>query len=362
VKEVCKRAIKILSIFVKDFCSIVDGRLRKTYHIMTDRTDNKEAAPIDGVEEVSSKKSDEGDNSVPTKEAEKDLRELNQRWPGYSLIALCSLLNFSAISSVPSEERQKYWIMSMMFGIVTCLLCLLVLLDVRFQLFLSFFDYHKARDGYLEGYVLFSFVIWWFVGVGYITQPGGIAYVASNIYYSAWGSLFSCVYTLNEWSTEKDVLSISEITSVSMTLRSWYIHFLSACVVFSSSIQLHGSLRVFDDVEDTSFGIALSFVSVIISLFFILVHYDFFTQCSIEEGGWNELFSAIFLATVWTIGIGILTNDGGIAATMEGNQCFRDPTAIERDNCTIVLDLTDTSGASSRFEVACERLPRQVSV
>jgi hypothetical protein len=331
---------------------------------MTDPTGStEESATSEGMKEISSKKSDEDDKyHVPSQEAEKELIELTRRWPGYSLIALCSLLNFSAISSVPSEERQEYWVMSMMFGIVTFLLCVFVLLHGRFQLFLKYLDYHKSRDGYLEGYVLFSFVIWWFAGVGYITQPGGIAYVASNIYYSAWGSVFSCVYTLNDWSKEKDLLSIAEITSISMTLRSWYIHFLSACVVFSSSIQLSGSLLIFDDIEDTSFGIALSFVSLIMSLFFILVHYDFFTQCPIEEGGWTELFSAIFLATVWTIGIGVLTKDGGIAATMEGNQCYRDPTSVERDNCTIVLDLTDTSGANSRLEVACKRLPRQVSL
>jgi hypothetical protein len=331
---------------------------------MANNTESEAAVPTEVIEGVSSKKTDEGDKDVSTKEADPNVIELefHQRWPGYSLMALCSLLNLSAISSVPSEERQEYWVMSMMFGIVTCMLSLFVLLHGRFQLVLNYLDYHKAREGYLEGYILFSFVIWWFAGVGYITQPGGIAYVASNIYFSAWGSLFSCVYTLNEWSTEKDVLSIKEITSISMTLRSWYMHFLSACVVFSSSIQLYGFLVIFDDIEDTAFAIALSLVSLLMSLFFILVHYDFFTRCHVEEGGWTELFSAIFLAIVWTIGIGIFTKEGGIAATMEGNLCYQDPTSAQRGDCTIVLDLTDTSGASSRFQVACEQLPRQVSV
>jgi hypothetical protein len=150
------------------------------------------------------------------------------------------------------------------------------------------FDYSKARDGYVEGYTLLFLVIWWLAGVGYITRPGGIAYVASNIYYSSWFALFSCVYTLNLWSEEKDVLSIHELVGVSQTLKYWWIHFLSAWVVFASSVHLHTLLYDFSDVQDTLFGIILGFCSICISLFYILVHYDFFSKYKCEEGGWGE--------------------------------------------------------------------------
>ncbi|KAG7345309.1 hypothetical protein IV203_032840 [Nitzschia inconspicua] len=317
---------------------------------MVDQT-IEESAPKEERVEISSKE------SCKEKDKEKEPIEYNPRWDGYTLILFSSLLNFAAISAVPTDERKEYWIMSMAFGTTTFTLALLILVQDRLQLFVGIFHYTKARDGYLEGYCLAVSVIWWFVGVGYITKPGGIAYVASNIYYSAWVSLVSCVYTLNGWSTEKDILSIAEMTNISTTLRSWYLHFLSACVVFGSSVHLHSLLYSFDEIQDTSFGVAIGFVSLFFSLFFILVHYNFFP---LEEGGWTELFSSLFLILIWIIGVAILTADGGIAATMEGNQCYRDPTAIEKENCTIILYLTDTSGADSRFEVACEQLPRQV--
>lgn len=290
---------------------------------------------------------------------EKEPVEYNPRWVGYVLIMLAGLLNFAAISSVPGEERKEYWIMSMAFGITTFLLSLAVLVQDRYQVFVTIFHYAKARDGYLEGYVLLAFVIWWLFGAAYITRPGGIAYVASNIYYSAWVSLFSSIYTLNEWSTEKDILSIAEITGISTTLRSWYVHFLSSFVVFSACIQLHYNLYAFDEIKDTSFGIAVGFVSLVMSLFYVFVHYDFCTQCQLKEGGWSEFFASLFLILVWTIGVSIFTRDGGIAATMEGSRCYRDPT-VNGGNCTIVLYLTDTSGANSRLELDCEGLPRQV--
>jgi hypothetical protein len=316
--------------------------------------EEQEAAP------ASTKGNGGNTNKESATTEEKEPIEYNPRWDGYSVILLSSLLNFAAISSVPSEERQEYWIMSMAFGIATFFLPLFILLQDRFQLFVNQFHYSKARDGYLEGYVLGAFVIWWSVGVGYITRPGGIAYVASNIYYSSWVSLISCVYTLNEWSTEKDILSIAEITGISATLKSWYLHFLSAFVVFSSCIQLHISFHDYDDAGDTSYGISVGFVSLLVSLFFIFVHYDFFTRCELKEGGWMELIASAILVIIWIIGVSLLTSDGGVAATMEGNQCYRDPTSVEGDNCTIVLYLTDTSGANSRVELACERLPRQV--
>jgi len=156
--------------------------------------------------------------------------EYNERWMGYLSIIMCSGINFSCISIVDPHYEAH---LGVAFGALTFLIASLVLLQDRSQKLLDYFYYTKARNGYVEGGVLLFMVAWWIVGVGMITKPGGIAYQASNIYYSSWGSLVSCLYTLNLWSTEKDILSVGEITGVSCTLRSWWIHFISACVVFT---------------------------------------------------------------------------------------------------------------------------------
>jgi hypothetical protein len=74
----------------------------------------------------------------------------------------------------------------------------------------------------------------WIIGTGYITRAGGIAYVATNIYFSSWFALFSCIYTLNEWSASKDILSITELTRLSATLKSWWVLTLTSMVVRSN--------------------------------------------------------------------------------------------------------------------------------
>lgn len=197
----------------------------------------------------------------------------------------------------------------------------------------------------MEGFVLVFFVVWWIVGVGYMTRPGGIAYTVSNIYFSSWLSVIACVYTLNEWSDSKDILSIAEITSVSFTLRYWWIHFVAAFVVFVSSCNLEVQLEnmITDDFmgekREARFAISMGLLSLIFSSSFILVHYDFIT--CIEEGGWIELLSTLLLIFMWIIALSIFTNDGGIAATSSGFDCvdkliedIPDITSIH--NCTVI--------------------------
>lgn len=119
----------------------------------------------------------------------------------------------------------------MAFGVVTFTLSVLILIQDRSQKCLETFHFTKAREGYFEGGTLATFVAWWIVGAAYNTRAGGIAYVASNIYYSSWLALGSCIYTLNQWSASKDILSIAELTSLSATLKSWWVLFLSSLVV-----------------------------------------------------------------------------------------------------------------------------------
>lgn len=142
--------------------------------------------------------------------------------------------------------------------------------------------------------------------VAILTRPGGLAYHATNIYFSSWLALISCVYTLNQWSSSKDIISIQELTGLSATLKSWYFLFLASLVCFGSSISMNIYFSGRGELHkgETAFSIALSLFSVSVSLFFILVQYKFFTDCCgwVKQGGWLELSLAFFMILCWTIG------------------------------------------------------------
>ena len=169
---------------------------------------------------------------------DQDRIEYNPRWIGYLCIIMFSGINFVSISNVSSELRRPNLASSIPFGVLTFVIASLVLIQDRCRTDSGRFNYTTSKNGFVEGVTLLFCVMWWIVGVAYITRPGGIAYTVSNIYYSAWLTIFSCVYTLNEWSDSKDILSIEEIISVSFTLRYWWIHFTAAFVVFISSCSL----------------------------------------------------------------------------------------------------------------------------
>ena len=129
--------------------------------------------------------------------------------------------------------------------------------------------------------------------------------------------------------------------------------------MLGTCVDLHVRLTS-EDLDDTSFGVALGVVSTLVSLFYILVHYDFIASC--EEGGWLELSSSFFLIVLWTIGLAIFTQDQGIAATLTGSQCGRDPrVGLGSENCTIVIfDTSNDDGSIVQLRVPCSEFPRQV--
>jgi hypothetical protein len=264
-------------------------------------------------------------NNIPPKEP----IEYNPRWRGYLFIMMFSFINFISIANVPETLRKSIWVLTMIFGTLTFTLSLLILIQDRSQsklLFIEQFHYMKNNNGTIEGCTLLFMVIYWIVGVGYITSPAGIAYMTNNIYFSAWFTLFACVYTLNSWSDSKDILSIKEIVSVSLTLKYWWIHFIGAFVAFVSCISLEvqlsrdGQLISFQDENDAIFGIFMGLISLIVSSFFILIHYDFITI--IEEGGWTELWLSLFQILIWIIALSVLTSVDGVAATTSGYNCI----------------------------------------
>jgi hypothetical protein len=204
-------------------------------------------------------------------------------------------------------------------------------------------------------------------------------------------TLFLCIYTLNLWSgpSDKDILCINEIVGVSYTLKSWWIHFLSSCVVFGCSIHLHIRISYYSDNQpDTPFAIILGLVSMVVSLFHILVHYNVFTDnnnnnnnttggststmmsMNIQEGGLFELLCSFFLILIWIVGVAVLTADNQLAATMEGSECksdfssgatWRSPSYnITDQNCTIILYYENLQGQILNYTVPCTELPRDI--
>ena len=131
--------------------------------------------------------------------------------------------------------------------------------------------------------------------------------------------------------------------------------------VFGTCVDLHVRLGA-DEVDDTVFGIAMSIASIVVSFFFILIHYDFIPRC--EEGTWFELSSSFFLILIWTVALAILTQDQGVAATLSGTRCSRNDLALQLGNCTIVIyDQVGVNASGPIIEetqLACYDLPRQV--
>lgn len=156
--------------------------------------------------------------------------------------------------------------------------------------------------------------------MGNITQVGGVAYSANNIYFSSWLTLAACGYTLNEWSAAKDLLSIAELTGLSATLKSWYVLFLSSLVTLGTAANLRRHISV-SYQADASYCIAMGTISLLVSFFFILVHYRFIVSKWIQLGGWFELSFAAFMVFIWTIEVAVVTQDGGIAPTISGDGC-----------------------------------------
>jgi len=275
---------------------------------------------------------------------------------------LSSLINFSAVSNIQEDPAGP----ALSFGIILFCFSFCVLLtdrcggNSRIPL-LSSLNYTKAWDGRLEGYCLVVVTLYAATAVAYITQVGGIAYLALNVYFTAWLMLASCLHTLNQYSAAKDILSFQEMTSVSATLKSWYVVCLASLVVVGTSINL---LVVFEDERrelmelsnkdesqeggedfpwvssDTlehdnsraaAFAIAFGLASTILSLGYILVHYNLIEFC--VEGGWTELCCIVLTVLMWIVAVSFLTQDDGIGATIVGTG-FREkaPPTVEQED------------------------------
>ena len=187
------------------------------------------------------------------------------------------------------------------------------------------FDFKSLADGKVEGWTLVMFVLWWASGVTSITRAGAIGYASLNIYFSTWASLFASIYALDQWGGEKDILTLRELTRMSITLPSWWIVFWASIVILGSA----GDAARFFDSDDYVFAscataVGISTITTVVSAFFILSHYEFFQcweACSswLTYGGWFELAMSIMVNVWLVIALSQLTEPGAIGSTIVGN-------------------------------------------
>jgi hypothetical protein len=76
-----------------------------------------------------------------------------------------------------------------------------------------------------------------------------------------------------------------------------------------------------DNVRSAVFGVAFGGFSTILALLFILTHYNLVDCCwtFLTEGGWVELAAILLLILLWIVGTAVLTQYGGLAATIIGS-------------------------------------------
>ena len=233
--------------------------------------------------------------------------------------------NISSVFDIVNGTRG----VALSFSIVTFVFSFLIILMDRLQICSTKFHYMKSYNGSaVEGVSLVVGTIYSIVAVSYMTQVRGIAYPTLNVYFSAWLILISFIYTLNKWSTAKDILSIAELTGVSTTLKSWYVVFISSMVVTGTSLNMLIVLSVYESTQldenenarAATLGIVFGFCSTAISFWMILSHYNFI-ECT-NEGGWFELLLIIVIILIWIIATAVMTTDNSIAATITGSGCY----------------------------------------
>ena len=346
---------------------------------------------------VSNKNKSGGSNNTP--QPQQNI-EYNPRWKGYMYIFLSSLINFASICNIPKSHHNNninnntnnYFDtddfdsnfdinsafdivngtrgVALSFSIVTFVYSGLIILMDRLQICSTKFHYmNKSYNGCIaEGMSLCVGTVYSVIAVAYITQVRGIAYLTLNIYFSVWLILISFIYTLNKWSTAKDILSIAELTGISTTLKSWYMIFISSLVVTGTSMNMLVVLSIYDEstqidenesARATTLGIVFGLCSTIISVWMILSHYNFI-ECT-NEGGWFELLLIIVIILIWIIATAVMTTNNSIAATITGSGCYyyaplvniisptSAPSAPDDDNSTTLQNILNLIQDATRL-------------
>jgi hypothetical protein len=184
--------------------------------------------------------------------------------------------------------------------------------------------------------------------------------VVMNIYVTSWISLVSSVYTWNLWSAKRDLLSIQELTGVSVTLKAWYILFIASLVVAGTTINMAivDTYGIGWENRSNLFGISLGLFSSAVSFAFILLHYRLIDVCT--KGGWHEFVAASLMIALWTIGCAVLTREGAIGSTIVGRGCttflreredngdfqtdlYQPSKTVSEDECRVLVSSVNTT-------------------
>ena len=214
--------------------------------------------------------------------------------------------------------------MNLMFGIVTFIISILLLICDLIGFIRNKFDFKSIKDGKVEGFTLLLFVLWWIAGTASMTRAGALAYEALNVWFSAWDSLFACVHALDMWGGEKEMLTINKLTRLSITLPAWWVVCLSSIVTVGSAADATRIVKTPDAMKSCAFAVAVGVVSAAVSAFFILSHYEFLQCCEacslwLTYGGWLELVCSILVNLWHVVGLDRLTSAGQIASTIVGS-------------------------------------------
>jgi hypothetical protein len=271
----------------------------------------------------------------------------NPRWRRYCFLLLSSLIQFAAVANVRHDNRAFSWWewgWAVQFGLVLFVFSG-VSLCTRFRNDDEDNDNknnknksaaaHGKKDNDessspWEGYWLVAAVCYSLAGAAVLTRVGAIGYVALNVYFAAWLTVVAAVVTLNQWSTDRDLLSIDELTSLSFTLKSWWMLLLMGIVTAGTS------LNYWLVQQRGLFGVAIGAVSAVTAAFFISTHYNLIQVghggCCFAEGGWAELFAIVGLCILWTIATAVITQESGIGATIAGSKRLLFETTKRDDN------------------------------
>jgi len=292
-----------------------------------------------------------------SREQEQETLVYNKKIEGYLAIALSSLVNFANITDVSVASVANISLkddkLVAFFGIVSFLICFLVISFDRIAFLHKKIDFKELWDGKLEGYMLLFLMVWWIVGVGLSTKANGIGYVALNTYFSSWFSLIMSVYTLDQWTSAKDIISIHELTHLSVTLKYWYMLFIVSLIEVGSAVDVLVVLARGSFTTDgiSAYAVLVGAVSAPLAFIAILAHYKLIC-CNLKSGGVTELLVAISLFLWWIIAVSLLTEANAIAATIQGTQaaCGSDEQSFPGNNLYLALWLGLYSSAKICLE------------
>jgi hypothetical protein len=284
------------------------------------------------------------------------------RWRRYCFLLLSSLIQCSAVATIRHDEYSWLeWALAVQFGVV-----LFVFSGV--SLCTRFRDHDNDDSGDAkkkkktngrkesdiespwEGYWLVAAVLYSLAGAAFVTRVGAIGYVALNVYFGAWLTVVAAIATLNQWSTDRDILSIDELTSVSLTLKSWWTLLLTGIIAAVTAFN-------FWLVESRGlFGVAMGSISAITAAFFIATHYNLL-KVGCAEGGWAELFAIVALCILWTIATAVITQESGIGATIAGSKRLRLGSMDDDDDDCVVFHHNETISCTEWITAHTEYVP-----